>query len=127
MPGYLGTSHTCCGQIKQSAKPHYSSLKTVLNKGTEHPMADNTGSDQGRLKIVLTQHLVKELKPAYIKLAIKKKKNTVHNNYMTICGHLVTALMDLWSGSLLLKAAQVNKTKQWELMSHINTPIKQIK
>lgn len=25
----------------------------------------------------------------------------------------------------LLKAAQVNTTKQWELMSHINTPIKQ--
>lgn len=46
---------------------------------------------------------------------------------MTICGHLVTALMDLWSESLLLKATQVNKTKQWELMSHINTPIKQIK
>lgn len=53
----------------------------------------------------------------------KTKPNTVHN-YMTIWGHLVTALMDLWSGSLFLKAAQVNK-KQWELMSYINTPIKQ--
>lgn len=27
MPGYLGTSHTCRGQIKKSAKPHYSSLQ----------------------------------------------------------------------------------------------------
>lgn len=46
---------------------------------------------------------------------------------MTICGHLVTALMDLRSGSLLIKAAQVKekkKNKPWELMSHINTPIK---
>lgn len=37
-------------------------------------MANNTGSDQGRLKIVLTQHLIKELKPAYMKLAINKQE-----------------------------------------------------
>lgn len=88
-------------------------------------MADNTSSDRGRLKIVLTQHRVKELKLTsnWQKNQNKTKPNTVHN-YMMILGHLVTALMDLWSGSLFLKAAQVNK-KQWELMSYINTPIKQ--
>ena len=65
------------------------------------------GLTQRGSKIVLTQHRVKEPKPANIKLV----QNTVHS-YRKRWGHSATALIHLWSVSHVLKAAQVDE-EQW--------------
>lgn len=83
------------------------------------PRHKRQGLTQRGSKIVLTEHRVKELKPVNVKLV----QNTVHS-YRKRWSHFGNSAHEPLVSKPFLKAAQVNE-EQWELMPHINTPIKQ--